>query len=227
MIDRLNLASQPFQNRTLPWVVTGVVACVSLIALVWIVSAARAANRQASETQAEVRALGERTRVIEERNLALKEELPPRERQLHDAAHLLVDRKRFSWSRLFADLETAMPTDVRVTRISVRDIVQTNRGTNADLTLAVTGRTPAAVTGMIAEMNRGGVFAVTPLSERAPKTEIGATSSEIEWTLQVKYTPSAGQPLNTSSEAIAEAAPNRIVEPSEPVDRNKSVEEER
>ena len=55
---------------------------------------------------------------------------------------MLVDRKRFSWSRLFADLESALPGNVRVTRISVRDVAARGEQTLAELDLTVVSKTP-------------------------------------------------------------------------------------
>ena len=52
MISRLNLASDPFRNRTLPWTVAVMVSAASLIALVFILSEYR---RAAAEADASVR----------------------------------------------------------------------------------------------------------------------------------------------------------------------------
>jgi len=58
----------------------------------------------------------------------------------------LVDRKRFSWSRLFADLEAVLPGDVRVARIAVRHVRTQSGVTVADLELAVVAKSPTIVT---------------------------------------------------------------------------------
>ena len=57
MIDQLNLASQPFRNRTLPWTVAIVVASASVVALVLIVGAGRQARAQADRVERDVQDL--------------------------------------------------------------------------------------------------------------------------------------------------------------------------
>jgi len=46
LIAQLNLASQPFRNRTLPWIVIATLACVSLFALILILQQHNEAMRQ-------------------------------------------------------------------------------------------------------------------------------------------------------------------------------------
>ena len=193
-IAALNLASQPFRNRVLPWTVTSVVALVALVALVVVVASSRATMREAEAANSELTGLRERTRDIRIRAEALRQELPAGERVALEAAHELVDRKGFSWSRLFADLESAVPPGVRVTRINVGDVVQSAPDIRlAELNVTVIGRTPSDVTSMIAEMNRGGVFAATPLSEESPQGD-GATGTE--WTLRLGYRPRPGRAID-------------------------------
>lgn len=109
--------------------------------------------------------------------------------QVLNAAHDLVDRKRFSWSRLFADLEAALPGQVRVTRITVRDVAARGEQTLAELELTVVGKTPATVTEMIGSMERGGVFQADLRSQNLLKGR-GETGTECE--LYVLYRPKAG-----------------------------------
>ncbi|HYP52645.1 MAG TPA: hypothetical protein VEQ42_03850, partial [Pyrinomonadaceae bacterium] len=89
----------------------------------------------------------------------------PEDLRTLEAAQALIDRKRFSWSQLLADLESVLPADVRVSRINVRDVAQVGGQMRADLDLSVVGRTPTDVTGMITKMQEGGVFFAQPVSE--------------------------------------------------------------
>ncbi len=57
MISRLNLASDPFRNRTLPWTVAAVVSLVSLVALVFILSEYRAESARAAAAERQVVAM--------------------------------------------------------------------------------------------------------------------------------------------------------------------------
>ena len=158
MPTKVNLASKPFSNRSLPWVVTSVVIAISLIMLVFIVRATRLTNAQAAVIQAEVNTLNGQEHQVRQKAEAVKNSLTPEQLQTLTAAHTLVDRKQFSWSRLFADLESALPGNVRVKRIAVRDVATRGNETFADLELTVVAKSPAIITDMIADMNRAGVF---------------------------------------------------------------------
>ena len=205
MFARLNLASQPFRNRTLPWTVAAVVSCVSLVALLFIVGAAREARAKADRVAEDVQKSRRETEAIKERAAQLVRSVPPEELRSLEAAQTLVDRKRFSWSQLFADLESAMPADVRVTRISVREVAQAGGQMRADLELAVVGRNPADVTDMIEQMRRTGVFFAVPVSEN-PRQGRGETG--FEWSLRVNYVQRAVTPARGSDSVASAAQPS-------------------
>ncbi|MCA1593190.1 MAG: hypothetical protein LC754_11170 [Acidobacteria bacterium] len=183
MIAKLNLASQPFRNRTLPWVVALLISGVSLLALIYFVAEGQRVRAEADATERQVQTMRAERDQLTAQATQIRETMSPEQRETLAAAHALVDRKSFSWSQLFADLEASLPTGVRVSRISVRDVSQRGEQTRCDLDLTVVGRTPTDVTGMIADMGRIG-FAVIPLTEnqRSAKGESG-----FEWTLRVNY----------------------------------------
>jgi len=121
----------------------------------------------------------------------VKESLTQDQHQTLIAAHDLVDRKGFSWSRLFADLEAALPGSIRVSRISVRDVTVRGGQTVAQLDLAVFAKASNTVTTVIAEMDRGGIFKADLRSQNLQK---GRGESGTEYDLFVIYTPRAGVP---------------------------------
>jgi Tfp pilus assembly protein PilN len=186
---KLNLASKPFSNRALPWVITAMVIFVSLISLVFIVRATREANARANAVQKDINNLGRQEQALREQVEAVKNSLTSEQLQTLDAAHALVDRKHFSWSRLFADLESALPGAVRVKSIAVRRVVTRGDETLAELDLTVVAKTPTVVTDMIADMDRAGIFH----SElRAQNLQRGRGESGAEYELAVIYRPRAG-----------------------------------
>lgn len=186
MSARLNLANDPFRNRALPWTITIIVACASILALIFILRETTVARAQASAIERDIQSLKVQTTALQRQASEVRDALTPEQQQTLQAAHTLVDRKRFSWSRLFADLEAAMPTGVRVTRINVRDVASRGNQTSAELDLTVVGKVPTDVTGMIAEMDRAGVFQAEPISQSPPKGRGEGT----EWVLRVIYRPS-------------------------------------
>jgi len=200
MPTKLNLASKPFSNRSLPWVVTTLVIFVSLVCLVFIVRATGRANAQAAAVQKDINDLKQQELNLRKQADAIKNSLTAERLQTLAAAHTLVDRKHFSWSRLFADLESALPGAVRVKRIAVRGVTTRGDGTLADLELTVVAKNPATVTEMIAEMDRGGVFHAELRSTTLSRGR-GETGAEFE--LAVIYRPRAG----SATEAVASSSP--------------------
>ena len=194
MPTKLNLASKPFSNRSLPWVVTALVIAVSLVCLVYVVRATRQANAQASSVQADVNNLSSQERDLREKAQAVKKALTPEQFQALGAAHTLVDRKHFSWSRLFADLESALPGNVRVKRIAVRDVATRGDETFAELELTVVAKASTTITDMIADMASAGVFHAELRSQtlQRGRGEVGA-----EYELLVNYKPRAGAPSDS------------------------------
>jgi Tfp pilus assembly protein PilN len=207
MPTKLNLASKPFSNRSLPWAVTTLVVFVSLVCLVFIVRATRQAQAQAYIVQNDINSLGLQERDLREQAQAVKNSLTAEQFQTLAAAHTLVDRKHFSWSRLFADLEQALPGSVRVKRIAVRGVATRGDETLAELELTVVAKNPATVTEMIGEMDRAGIFHA---ELRAQNLQRGRGESGAEYELFVVYRPRAGSRADTVAAALAGSSGNDL-----------------
>lgn len=205
MPTRLNLATKPFNNRALPWTVTIVVLFISVVCLIFIIRGARQSQAQARSIQSDINSLGQQAQTLRQQAEAVKNSLTPGQLQTLDAAHALVDRKHFSWSRLLADLELALPGSVRVKRIAVRGVSTTGEQTLAELELAVVAKSPATITEMIAEMDRAGIFRAELRSQNLQRGR-GETGAEYE--LYVVYRPRAGVSADTLSLASVEPAEN-------------------
>ncbi|OLE55371.1 MAG: hypothetical protein AUG51_03600 [Acidobacteria bacterium 13_1_20CM_3_53_8] len=208
-VANLNLASQPFRNRALPWTITAVIVIASLIALVLIVRASMLTNAKAAIVETDVNALRIQAKKLQDEASQIRESLTPEQRIMLDAAHTLVDRKRFSWSRLFADLEAVLPANVRVTRIGVHDVAVRGGQTYAELELTVVGKTAEDAIGVVAEMDRTGVFQADPISQNLQR---GRGQSGTELTLKVLYTPRAGVARSEGNVAAAGAHGNEAAQ---------------
>ncbi|MBV8857752.1 MAG: hypothetical protein JOZ02_12525 [Acidobacteria bacterium] len=184
MISRLNLASDPFRNRALPWTLAVAVSAVSLVALVFVLARYSEARAQTDVSDRQVQAMRAQQKELDKQAESIRQNIPPEQRQPLEAARALVSRKGFSWSQLFSDLEEFMPGDVRVARINIREVTQVGDQTRADLDLTVVGRTAPDVTGMIDEMNRSGTFSAVPVTENQKS---GRGESGFEWLLRVSY----------------------------------------
>jgi len=194
MPTKLNLATKPFSNRSLPWVVTAVVMVVSVLFLFVILRSARQTTARADAIQVEINSLNAQEHALRQKAEAVRSSLTADQLQALSAAHTLVDRKQFSWSRLFVDLEAALPGVVRVKRIAVRGVATRGDQTFADLELTVVAKTPSIVTDMIAQMDQDGVFHAELRSQTLQRGR-GETGAEYE--LAVNYRPRAGAPVDS------------------------------
>jgi Tfp pilus assembly protein PilN len=201
--NRLNVATKPFSNRALPWLVTVIMVMFSFVVLTFEMGSTNQANSKAVAVQKEIASLNQQEQDILKRAEEVKNSLTREQLQSLKSAHELVDRKSFSWSRLFADLEGVLPDDVRVSRIAVRQVHTIGGRTVADLEFAVVAKSPTIVTDMIAEMDKQGVFRAE-LSTQTLQKGRGETGSEYE--LKIQYTPSqsfASQPEQPARAAVA------------------------
>lgn len=195
MTTKLNLAARPFSNRFLPWALSILTIFIAMVALVFIIRATSSANAQSQVVQSDIRKLDQQVQDFKNQTDKLKQQLTPEQQQTLTATHLLVDRKGFSWSRLLADLESALPGNVRVTRISVRDVATRGEATLAELDLTVVSQAPSTVTDMIADMQRVGIFQAELRNQNLQKGR-GADGTEYE--LNVLYRPRAGAPTHAA-----------------------------
>jgi hypothetical protein len=199
----LNLASKPFSNRLLPWALTAVIVFVSVIGLVIVVRLTTLARSQGDATQVEINTLRQKEQALVKTAETVKNSLSPEQQQAVPAAHQLVDRRKFSWSRLLVDLEAQLPANVRVSRIAVNDVTRQGNQTVAALELAVFTKNPATISEMISAMQQEGVF----LPELRTQTlQKGRGEAGTEYELYVIYRPRAVY----SNESVAEvtASPN-------------------
>lgn len=197
MITKLNLSSTPFRNRALPWTVTAIVTLFSVIALVFIAKWTFDTNAQAQVAARDVAKLQQDADALNKRAEEIRSTLTPEQQQALKSTHALVDRKQFSWSRLFADLESALPGSVRVTRITVKGVRTQDARSVTNLELVVASKNAATVTQMIEDMEREGIFHAELVSQ---DPERGRGESGQEYTMNVFYTPRAGIPITPSDQ---------------------------
>ena len=195
MTAKLNLASNPFRNRALPWTVAAILALASVIALVLIAKSTIQTKAKVLAAQSDVAKLQKSINALRQQGEAIKVAMTPEQVRLLKSAHSLVDRKRFSWSQLFADLEAALPGGVRVSRIVVKEVRAQNDRTVANLDLTVACKNPATITQMIEDMEREGVFHA---ELRAQTLQRGRGESGAEYEMDVYYAPRSGMAIERS-----------------------------
>ncbi len=203
MTSKLNLATNPFRNRALPWTVTALVALVSIFGLLFIAQSTFRTNAKIQETQRDVNGLRKDNDALMKRAKDVEVALTADQKRDLKYAHSIVDRKRFSWSRLFADLENSLPGGIRVTRISVKEVRMQGDRPTADLDLVVASKSPTTVTEMIQGMESEGIFQAQLVSQN-PQRGKGEIGSEYE--LNVHYAPRAGFAVEPNTKRVVDTA---------------------
>jgi len=200
--NSLNLASKPFSNRIVPWALTVIILFVSLIGLLIVVQLTTTTRKQADLVQAQITQLKQREQGLLEAAKAVQQSFTPEQQQALPAAHELVDRKSFSWSRLLADLESSLPPNVKVGRIAVRDVTRAGGQTVAQLDLAVFATDPSTISQMMTDWQQEGVFLAELRNQNLQK---GRGEKGTEYELAVVYRARSSY----SSEAVAEVDTTR------------------
>jgi len=195
--NSLNLASKPFSNRIVPWALTVIILFVSLIGLLVVVQLTTNARREAATVEGQITQLKQREHTLLDAAKEVKQSFTPEQQQAIPAAHELVDRKAFSWSRLLADLEASLPPNVKVSRISVRDVNRQGDQTIAQLDIALFTKNPSTMTDLLKTWQEDGVFYAEIRSQNLAK---GGGESGTEYELAVNYRARVGY----SSENVAE-----------------------
>ena len=194
MITKLNLASRPFRNRTLPYLIALLLLAFSVGGAVLCFAKLRTirednelAKKQIADIEVELKELNNKGELVQQ-------ELTPEQRALLIGAHKLVANKSFGWSRLFSDLEGVLPNSVSASRISVENIFKDGDRVKADLDFAVLSNDYQSVAVMIDNMNNSGVFKAELRGQDRQKTE---RSIYTEYTLHLIYTPYYSLPNTT------------------------------
>jgi Tfp pilus assembly protein PilN len=189
VITKLNLASQPFRNRTLPYVLALVMLAGAVAGALLCFSSLRETAVQTEIDKNQIEQMSAEVKRLKGEGEKVQQQLSPEQRTLLVAAHKLVANKTFGWSRLFADLEQVLPSGVSASRISVANIYKENERIKAELEFSVLSRDYQSVMTMIENMNSSGVFQAELRGQDLQKSE---QFTFTEYTLRLIYTPGYG-----------------------------------
>lgn len=189
MIAKLNLASKPFRNRTTPYLLSLLFLGIALAGGLVCFAVVNKNTREAEIARGQARQMEEEVNRLKGEGAKVQQQLTPEQQGLLIAAHKLVDNKSFGWSRLFADLESVLPSNVSASRIAVQNIYKDGDRVKAELEFGVLSRDYQAVMAMIGTMNNSGLFQAELRGQDLQKNE---RTSFTEYTLRLVYTPSYG-----------------------------------
>jgi Tfp pilus assembly protein PilN len=191
----LNLAKDPFRNRSLFWLGLTAAYLVAFMALVVVV--ARAAHVGA-DTEALRDKRAEQLKTIEQLESRVGEISDVQahtvfsegdRRALDDARELLTERA-FSWSRLLSDLEPNVPAGAKLSGIEIAETETETAGAERVIVLRIQGRAKdfGQLSQFIANLDRtGGRFRAEPL-----ENGLAGEGSEFEFSLEARYRPNVG-----------------------------------
>ena len=200
MITKLNLATHPFRNRVLPYLMSGLLIVISLVVGVFCLARLNSDKRQNEALSAD---LGEKQTEIQRlkgEGEKVRQLLTPDQKSMLTASHKLVANKKFGWSRLFADLESVLPGSVSASRISVQNVYQDGDRIKAELEFSVLSRDYPAVMAMIDNMNNSGLFQAELRGQDLQKNE---RVTFTEYTFRLIYTPGYGYATSPSTDVAS------------------------
>lgn len=186
----LNLAKEPFRNRSVFWLAMAAGYLVALTALLVVLTYAGAVGADTEELRAEAATQQETIAELERRVEEIKQErstavFTPEDRQALDDARLLINKKTFSWTRLFNDLEPFVPRDAKLTNIAINSIEGDGASRVVTMTIAGRGKSFSQMGAFIANLDgSGGRFSAEPVSN-GPDQQ----SQEFMFTINVRYRP--------------------------------------
>lgn len=187
MITKLNLASQPFRNRALPYMLALLLLAFAVAGTIVSFAQLSGINQRTEIANKDVEQMEAELKTIKGEGEKVQQQLTPEQRALLIAAHKLVANKNFGWSRLFADLEQILPGGVSVSRISIQNVYQDGDKTKAELDFGVLSRDYQNVITMIDNMNNSRVFQADLRGQDRQKTE---RTTYTEYSLRLIYSPS-------------------------------------
>jgi type IV pilus assembly protein PilN len=159
----INLASQPFRRDRPILVASALTGVLLLVSLVVLISIAVSERQMTMQAKSELDRLNRHLASIHAEQAKLDREmrLPGNEIVLDRSIFIntLIRRKAISWTRIFSDLGTVLPHNVRI--IAIRPQVNSRDQLSLDMTVAA--ETPEPVIGFMAKLEGSDIFgAVTP-----------------------------------------------------------------
>jgi Tfp pilus assembly protein PilN len=189
VINKLNLSSDPFRNRTTPYLISVLLLGLAGMAMIFFLAKLKENSDVNKVTVAQIEQMDEEVKRLKGEGEKVQQQLTPQQRELLVASHKLVANKSFGWSRLFADLESVLPGSVSASRIAVENVYKDGDQVKAELDFAVLSRDYAAVMSMIDSMNNSGLFQAELRGQDRQKTE---RITYTEYSLRLVYTQNYG-----------------------------------
>jgi type IV pilus assembly protein PilN len=189
----INLASRPYEDTRQFWTYWGtglallavVTAILVFMAVTGFVRAGRD-RRQISRLESQIEAY--------DREKAQAEALlnQPQNRELREQSRFLnelFERKAFSWTRVFQDLEQVMPAHLHVVSIHP----DMSSGNNVEIKVVVGGESQQQALDLVRKMENSQHFKQTRINNEKTADQQGGSTDRVQFEIEAGYTP-WGQP---------------------------------
>ncbi len=187
---QVNLATRPFTNRKLFWIVVWAFFFVSLSIGLWAYSEKTTANAQSKRLAATVTERERNVRQLNEeaekrKQQTVKVQLTEREAYELASARRLVARKAFPWTKMINDLETHVPKQVRILSIKIDESVDEAGEVVGLVEIKAIGKSADQMTEMMASVDNSG----GPFIRGQSAQDQALDNSEVPFTMNLIYRP--------------------------------------
>ena len=168
----INLASEPFR-RDRPMLVASTACAVVLVTLLGVLIFLIVSDRgRQSETRAAVANLNSQLRAISQEQTRLDATLrQPMNAEVLERSLLLnslILRKSISWTKLYADIESVKPDNVRLVQVRLPQI---NSRNDVTLDMEVGAQNPGQMIDFLKRLGDSPLFGPTNVSRKSPPTQ--------------------------------------------------------
>jgi hypothetical protein len=180
----INLAREPFrQNRSI--LIGSAFAGLLLVAtLVLLLSLTTSERREARDTQTMLNRVNRQLTAIHNEQAKLDASMRQSGNEIvldrSVLLNTLIRRKAISWTKIFSDLDTVCPPNVRV--LAIRPTINAQGGLLLDMQVAADA--PEPIIGFIAKLESSDIFGATAVSGFTPPSQ---TNPFVRYQLTVNY----------------------------------------
>jgi len=189
----INLASQPYEDSKRFWTYWGTGLALLVIATGMLVFLAVTGFMNARRDREQISNLESKLAAFsQEKNHAESMLNQPQNRVIRDRSRFLnelFERKAFSWTRVFEDLERVMPAHLHV--ISIHPDLSTDKNeNNMQIKLVVGGDTREQALDLVRKMESSKRFKQTKIDSERFATENSSTTDRVQFDINALYIPS-------------------------------------
>jgi type IV pilus assembly protein PilN len=185
----INLASQPYQDSRQFWSYWGTGLIVLSLVSAFLVFLAVSGFVRAGRDREQISKLKDKIAAYDREKTEAEAVLnQPQNRALREQSRFLnalFQRKAFSWTKVFEDLERVMPAHLHVVSINPGNSVENS----LELKLLVGGDSREQARDLVRKMESSNRFRQTRIQSEKVATENQSTGDRVEFEIDALYTP--------------------------------------